>query len=134
MFSAILFAVSVVALAQFTLYYWRAIIAAVAAQPIPNEVLEAAHLREATLCGADFERLTSLLNLTPELKRNRARLGLVPAYFKTVGKISEVFGSLSPTVASWSEHERIVCARFAAVQVGRRLEENFAQAASMRSC
>lgn len=134
MFSAILFTVSVVALAQFGVYYWRAVLAGVAAQPIRAEILEAAQVRESQICGADFEKLASLLILTPELKRSRGGLGLVPAYFKMVGKLSELFGQISPSLASWSEQERVLCARYAAVQVGLRLEANLAQAASIRSC
>jgi hypothetical protein len=134
MFSAMLFAISIVALAQFALYYWRAILSGVAALPIPGEILEAVQVEESNLCGADFEKLASLLHLTPELKRSHVGLGFVPAYFKTVGNLSALFGQLSPALASWSEHERALCARYAAVQVGRRLEANLAQAASLRSC
>jgi hypothetical protein len=134
MFSAILFAISIVALAQFALYYWRAVLAGVASQPISREILEAVQVEEADLCGADFDKLASILTLTPELKRGPGGLGLVPAYFKIVGKLSGLFGQLSPALATWSEQERLLCARFAAVQVGRRLEANLAQAASVRSC
>jgi hypothetical protein len=134
MFSAMLLAISIVALAQFALYYWRAVLTGVAAQPISSEILEAARVQESELCGADFEKLASLLTLTPELKSSSVSLGFVPAYFKIVGKISDVFGQVSPALASWSEHERVLCARYAAVQVGRRLEANLAQAASIRSC
>lgn len=134
MFSAMLFAISIVALAQFALYYWRAVVAGVAAQPISQDVLATVQVQESELCGADFQKLASLLTLAPELKRSRVRLGLVPAYFHVVGKLSDLFGRVSPALASWSEHERVLCARYAAVQVGRRLESNLAQAASMRSC
>jgi hypothetical protein len=134
MFSAMLFAISIVALAQFALYYWRAIIAGVAAQPITADVLEAVQTDELVLCGAHFGKLASLLKVTPELKHSRDGLGLVPAYFKIVGKLSDLFGQISPALASWSAHEQALCARYAAVQVGRRLEANLEQAASMRSC
>jgi hypothetical protein len=134
MFSAMLFAISIVALAQFALYYWRAVIAGVAAQPISADVLEAVQSDESSLCGADFGKLASLLTVTPELKHSRGGLGLVPAYFKIVGKLSKLFGQFSPALASWSAHEQALCARYAAVQVGIRLEANLAQAASMRSC
>jgi hypothetical protein len=134
MFSAMLFAISIVALAQFALYYWRAILSGVAAQPIPGEILEAVQVEESSLCGADFEKLASLLHLTPELKRSHVGLGFVPTYFKTVGNLSALFGQLCPALASWSEQERALCARYAAVQVGRRLEANLAQAAAVRSC
>jgi len=134
MFSAMLLAISIVALAQFGLYYWRAVVAGVAAQPVSSEVFEAARVQESTLCGADFEKLAGLLTLTPELKRAGVGLGLVPAYFSIVGKISNWFGQISPALANWTEHEQVLCARYAAVQIGRRLEANLAQAASIRSC
>lgn len=134
MFSAMLFAISIVALGQFALYYWRAVLTGVASQPISRDILEAVQVQESDLSGADFEKLASLLTLTPELKRTRGGLGFVPAYFKIVGSISDTFGKLFPALANWSEHERVLCARFAAVQVGRRLEANLVQAASIRSC
>ena len=134
MFSAILLTVSVVAMAQFALYYWRAVLTGVAAQPIPAQILEAVQVEESNISGADFEKLASLLTFTPELKGHRGGLGFVPVYFKLVDKVSELFGQLSPALASWGEQERVLCARYAAVQVGRRLEANLAQAASIRSC
>jgi hypothetical protein len=134
MFSAILFTVSVVAMAQFALYYWRAVLTGVAAQSIPAQILEAVQVEESNISGADFEKLASLLTFTPELKGHRGGLGFVPVYFKLVDKVSKLFGQLSPALASWGEQERVLCARYAAVQVGRRLEANLAQAASIRSC
>jgi hypothetical protein len=134
MFSAMLFTISIVALAQFALYYWRAVLAGVASQPISREILEAVQVEEPNLCGADFEKLASLLILTPELQASRGGLGFVPAYYKIVGTISALFGQIFPTLVAWSEQERVLCARYAAVQVGHRLEANLAQAASIRSC
>ena len=134
MFSVMLFAISLVALAQFALYYWRAVLTGVAAQPISSEILEAVQVQESSLCGADFEKLASLLTLTPELKSSGGSLGLVPAYYKAIGAAADLFGRISPALASWSEQERVLCARYAAVQIGHRLEANLAQAASIRSC
>ncbi|MGB7496340.1 MAG: hypothetical protein WBQ61_06885 [Candidatus Acidiferrum sp.] len=129
-----LLAISIVALAQFAIYYWRAVLIGVASQPIPNEILEAVHVQETDLSGAHFEKLASLLILTPDLQHRRGSLGLVPLYFRIVGKISDHFGRKFPGLAAWGEQERFLCARFAAVQVGRRLEANLEQAASIRSC
>ena len=61
-------------------------------------------------------------------------LGSVGVYYKVVGKIADVFGQVLPALTTWSEQERMLCARYAAVLVERRLEANLAQAASMRSC
>lgn len=129
-----LFAISIVALAQFALYYWRALVAGEAAQPICSDVLEAIQVQERDLAGADFEKLASLLVFTPELDRRRQGLGLVPVYFRLVGKLSDYFGGLFPGLITWSQHEQVLCARFAAVRVGRRLQANLEQAAAMRSC
>jgi len=134
MFSAMLFAISLVALAQFGLYYWRAVLTGVASHPISSEILEAVQVSETDLCGADFDRLVSLLSLTPELKGSHGNLGFVPAYFKIIGKAAELFGSISPALLGWSERERVLCTRYAAVQIGLRLEANLAQAAAIRSC
>jgi len=125
-----LLAISIVALAQFGLYYWRAVLTGVAAQPISNRVLEAAQLEEPDLRGKDFEKLAGLLALTPELEGHGDSLGPVRAYYAVVGFL----GSLSPAFSAWSEEERVLCARYTAVQVERRLEANLAQAASLRSC
>lgn len=129
-----LFAISMVALMQFGLYYWRAVLTSVAAQPIPTDILEAVQVEESNLTGSDFEKLASVLTLTPELQHSRAHLGFVPLYYKLVSKVSDLFGSLGPALASWSERERLLCARYAAVQIGHRLEANLAQAAAIRSC
>jgi hypothetical protein len=134
MFAAMLFAISIVALAQFALYYWRAVLSGVASQPVSSAVFEAVHVPETQLRGADFEKLASLLDLTPELKGAQGGLGSVNLYYKLVGKISDLFGKLSPALLAWSEQERVLCARYAAVLVERRLEANMAQAASLRSC
>jgi len=134
MFAAMLFAISIVALAQFALYYWRAVLAGVASQPVSSDVFEAVHVPEAELRGSDYEKLASLLELTPELQSAGGGLGSVGVYYKVVGKMAELFGSISPAIGMWSEQERVLCARYAAVLVERRLEANLAQAASLRSC
>lgn len=130
MFAAMLLAISIVALCQFALYYWRAVLTGIAAKPISNRVLEAARLEDPELRGKDFEKLAGLLTLTPELRGRGDHLGLVRAYYAMVGFL----GSLSPAFSAWSEQERVLCARYTAVQVERRLEANLAQAASLRSC
>ena len=130
MFSAMLLAISIVALAQFALYYWRAALTGVASQPISSRVMEAAQLEEPQLRGNDFQKLAELLKLTPRLHGKGNHLGLVQAYYNVVG----FFSSLSPAFSAWCEEERVLCARYVAVQVDRRLEANLAQAASLRSC
>ncbi|HVM74195.1 MAG TPA: hypothetical protein VMT75_01050 [Candidatus Saccharimonadales bacterium] len=129
-----LFAISIVALAQFALYYWRAVLSGVASQPVSSTVFEAVHVPETDLRGSDFEKLAGLLALTPELEGAQGGLGSVGVYYKFIGKIDDLFGKLSPALAAWSEQEQVLCARYAAVLVERRLMANLEQAASLRSC
>ena len=130
MFAAMILAIAIVALFQFAIYYWRAVLTGVASLPVSNQVLEAAHADEGELRGADFRRLASLYDLTPELQGGGSGLGLVSWYFAVVRKA----GKLSPAFLNWGEREMALCARYAAVQIDRRLQANLEQAASMRSC
>jgi hypothetical protein len=134
MFAAMLFAISIVALSQFALYYWRAVLAGVAAQPVSERVLAAARVENGRLAPEHFETLAELHDLTPDLRPNRGGLGLVRLYYRFVEGLDTILGKHVPMLAAWSERERVICARYAAVQVGRRLQANLDLAASLRSC
>src|SRR5258706_5098837 len=134
MFSAMLLAISIVALSQFALYYWRAVLAGVAAQPVSDRVLVAAQVENGRLRPQDFQTLAGLHDLTPDLHLNRSGLGLVRLYYWVIEGLDSFLGQRIPSFAVWSEHERVICARYAAVQVDRRLQANLDLAASLRSC
>jgi hypothetical protein len=134
MFAAMLFTISILALSQFGVYYWRAVLAGVAAQPISDRVLEAARVEDTGLIGSDFEKLAGLHSLTPILDPAESGLGLVHFYYRFVRNVGSVIGAHLPSVAEWAERERVLCARYAAVQIDRRLQSNLALAASLRSC
>src|SRR3989442_6073417 len=79
MFPAILLAVSVVALIQFTVYYWRAIVAGVAAKPLSKLILTGAGLADESVGSSDFQAILNVHGLTPCLKSAQGRLQAVPA-------------------------------------------------------
>jgi hypothetical protein len=134
MLAAMLFAISIVALTQFAAYYWRAMLAGAAAQPVSERVLAAAGVQNGEVTGQDFPALVGLHNLTPELRSGGNGLGLVRAYYSLVDGIASLVGRSLPAVGAWSERELAVCARYAAVQIDRRLQANLELAASLRSC
>jgi len=134
MFAAMLLAISIVALSQFALYYWRAILAGVAAQPVSDRVLAAANLDSGRMKGRDFEKLAGLHELTPELGPGGGGLSLVRAYYRIVAGLGALSAVRMPSVAEWCERERVICARYAAVQIDRRLRVNLALVAALRSC
>ena len=134
MFSALILAISTVALAQFGAFYWRALVVGIAAQPVSGQVLAAANVAAETLRGEDYRPLAQLHQLTPEICAKSFGLGLVPLYFKLIHAIGKLASGRITALADWAESERVLCARYAAVQIDRRLQANLGFAASMRSC
>ena len=134
MLAAMLFAISIVALTQFAAYYWRAMLAGTAAQPVSERVLAAAGAQNGQLTGDDFLALVGLHELTPELRSSGSGLGPVRAYYSLVDAIKSLAGSSMPALNAWTQRELAVCARYAAVQIDRRLQANLALAESLRSC
>jgi len=134
MLSAMLFSIAMVALCQFALYYWRAVLTGVASQRISSRILEAANVEEQLLSGDHFRKLADLYALTPELRGKGGSLGFVGVYYHLLERLGQASARFAPSALRWSEREQLLCARYAAVQIGRRLEANLAQAASLRSC
>jgi len=133
MFSAMLLTISIVALVQFAMYYARSVVAGVAAQPISEEVMAAVSFN-GNLSGRDFGVVAKLHELTPNLQRKSSGIRLARAYFQVIHTIGRLASGRIAAVASWAEEERMLCVRYAAVQVDRRLQSNLALAASIRSC
>jgi hypothetical protein len=71
MFAAMLSAISIMALSQFALYYWRAVLAGAAGQPVSDSILAAAHVGNGHVTGRDFETLVGLHDLTTDLHPGR---------------------------------------------------------------
>lgn len=134
MFAYMLFVISIVALSQFALYYWRAVLAGVAAQPVSDRVLSAAHIANGLPSGEDFQTLSGLHELTPDLRPGHSGMTLVRFYYGVLRNMDSFVGSRMPAIAEWSQRERALCARYAAVLIDRRLQANLALAATLRSC
>src|SRR5436309_15190847 len=105
MFSAMLLAISIVALSQFALYYWRAVLAGVAAQPVSDRVLVAAQVENRSLTPQHFHTLAGLHALTTDLHPNRSGLGPVHLYYRLLASLDALLGKTTPSVAVWSERE-----------------------------
>jgi hypothetical protein len=128
MIAAVLFMVSAVALVQFTLYYWRAIISGVANQPISDRIRTAAGIAAPQIGAQDFRSILSLHDLSPDLRGPNGNFFGVRAYYSMVEKL----GSLIPAMASWANAEMLTCSRYVAVLVDQHLERNVVCAAEVR--
>lgn len=133
MFSLLLLTLSVAAMAQFGLYYWRSLVAGIAAQPVSDRICEAAGLKHQVPAAEDFAALLSLHRLTPDLEGPAGNLTALQVYYSAMAAISNLAKSSVPAAARWASNEMSTCSRYVAVLVGQRLESNLACAAAIRS-
>jgi hypothetical protein len=134
MFAAMLFAISAVAITQFGMYYWRAVLASVASQPISESVLAAISAENRPLEAADFVQFAGLHAITPDLTPRGRGLAMVRFYYLLTRALNMMVGVRVPAVAQWIEQEGTICARYAAVQIDHRLQANMELAGALRSC
>jgi hypothetical protein len=128
MIAAILFTVSIVALVQFGVYYWRALIAGVASKTVSERIRVAAGLSTSSIGAQDFHSILILNDLTPELQGPAGSFMAIRTYYSAIQKL----GKIVPSMANWSTAEMATCARYVAVLMDQHLERNLATAAQMR--
>jgi len=128
MIVAIIFVISVVAFAQFGLYYWRATISGIAAQAISDRIRVAAGITHAAIGAQDFRNIIILKDLSPGLRGPNGNFTAIRTYYAVVQKL----GSIIPAMASWADAEMATCSRYVAVLMDQHLERNMACAAQVR--
>lgn len=128
MIAAILFCVSMIALGQWALYYWRANITTTAARQVSDRVRAAAGVQTPSVSSRDFRAILSVFDLTPDLKGPGRRYPAIRAYYLVVEKI----GRLIPLLTTWAEAEMVMCSRYAAAVLEQRLERNSQCSTQMR--
>lgn len=127
MVAVIIFAVSLVAFAQFGLYYWRAAISAVAAQAISDRIRVASGITH-TIGAQDFRNILILNALSPDLRGPNGNFRAIRVYYSAVEKL----GGIIPGVSQWAEAEMATCSRYVAVLMDQHLQRNIACAAQVR--
>ncbi len=128
MIAAIIMMVSIVALGQFGLYYWRAMISGVASQAISDRIRAAAGISSRPIGAQDFRSVLILNNLSPDLRGPGGSFRVIRTYYAIIERL----GKIVPAMASWSNAEMTTCARYVAVLMDQHLERNIACAAQMR--
>jgi hypothetical protein len=128
MIPAIILMVSVVAFAQFGLYYWRATISGIAAQAISERIRVAAGITHAGISAQDFRNIIILKDLSPGLRGPSGSFAVIRSYYAIVEKL----GSIVLAMASWANAEMATCSRYAAVVMDQHMERNMVCAAQVR--
>jgi hypothetical protein len=133
MLSALLFTISLVALVQFGVYYWRALMLGVATGDVSEEVPRVAGLGGRDFAPGDFEALVELNSLCPGLCPVARKLSLVRVYYTAVSALSSLSRSFSSSLATWANREMMACARYVAVRTSQQIHANTLACADLRS-
>jgi hypothetical protein len=128
MIAVVILVVSVVAFAQFWVYYWRATMTGIAAQAISDTIRVAAGITDKTISGQDFRNILILKDLSPSLRGPGGSMFAIRMYFQAIEKM----GKMVPAMASWANTEMATCSRYVAVRMDQHLQRNILCAAQVR--
>jgi hypothetical protein len=128
MIAVVILIVSVVAFAQFWIYYWRATISGIAAQAISDRIRVAAGITHESITAQDFRSILILKDLSPTLRGPSGSMLTIRMYYNAIEKM----GKMVPAMAGWANTEMATCSRYLAVQMDRHLQRNILCAAQVR--
>jgi len=129
MISLLMLIAALVGLVQFSVSYWRSMLASTAAQPLSERFCTAVGLEAGKPSASDFSDILSVHRLTPGLDNRPSHLRRLQAYYSAMTALGKL-----PALNKWAQSEMTTCARYLAVIVDQRLSNNLACAAEMRSC
>lgn len=133
MLGVLILAFSIAALGQFVVFYARAVLASVAAQPLAGYVQQIEGFPHRPLQAEDFPHLVQLQRICPQVGPEARGLRLAGAYYRMLSAVKRAVNGFVPGLHGWAEREQTLCARFAAVLLDQRLARTAAAAAEMRS-
>ena len=120
MFAAIIFCVSVVATCHCCIYYWRALMLTVAAQPVSDRLRAVVAPDGTTGNATDFRMLVNLNEIAPSLSGSGNHLRIIRAYWFVLDHTQRII----PSAARWCEMEMTTCARYVEVLFDQNLQRN----------
>ena len=140
MLPAIIFVTAIVAMTRFSVWYWRALIATVAAQPVSDRLRNLIPVDAGVARPQDFDLACAFYHLCPAVEsdspassRSHRRLTSVRLYFRILARLRVLGGFILPALSSWADEEMETCSRYAAVLVDQRLNSNLEAIARVHS-
>ncbi|MGH9789920.1 MAG: hypothetical protein ACRD5W_01810 [Candidatus Acidiferrales bacterium] len=116
--AALILVLSLAALGQFAVFYWRALLMSTAADPISGSVQNHAGCPGQEFGAEHFHALLDLRELCPDLNEAREHWRGVRVYYGLLGLLRR---APIAAVSQWAGSEQAVCSRYAAVLIDRRL-------------
>ena len=121
MIISLILVVSLVALAQFGVFYWRATIAVTASTPVSDRLRTAAGIATEHATASDFDSLLKLTEICPALSADAKGIRSVRLYYSMLSFLSKLLG---PGLGGWAVAEMSTCARYLAARLDERITNN----------
>jgi hypothetical protein len=134
MFAALIFVLSGAMLAQFTAFFWRANMLAVAAQPISQRLRSAELSFPNALNQNGFSTIAAMSQICPNMgSRAPAKLWQVRSYYRAMRSLAYLCKAALPQASAWARREMASCTQYVAVSMDLRLRSNQDFVAELRS-
>jgi hypothetical protein len=134
MIAGLILFLSLAVLAEFSIAHWRSMWLAVAAQPLSVSLTAATGIAEGAIGADDFDRLVSTSQqLCPAGAEGGAWLKQVRIYYRAVRALDAISSAKLPALSAWTKRELVLCSRYAAVVLDRRINANLAFASDAQS-
>ncbi|HUK51929.1 MAG TPA: hypothetical protein VL099_01415 [Candidatus Binatia bacterium] len=133
MFAAFILVLSMAALGQFVVFYYRAILVSVAAYPLTGYVQQVQGFPDRPLRSDDFAVLLQLQEICPQVGPDARSLRIARVYFQLLTAAKRAINGFVPMMHTWMDREQTLCTQFAAVLLDQRLARTAAEAAQVRS-
>ncbi|MHB8412271.1 MAG: hypothetical protein ACYDDI_10045 [Candidatus Acidiferrales bacterium] len=133
MLAALILVISGAMLTQFVVFFWRANMLAVAAQPI-SERLHAAELSFSSALNQNgFSTITAMSEICPSMGTFSFRLWPVRCYHSAMSSLAYLCNTALPQGSAWARREMAACTQYVAVSMDLRLKSNQEFLAELRS-
>jgi len=134
MISALILAVSAMALVHFAVAQWRAIWISAANQSVSDALQSETGLDADTVRETDFPRLVCLYaEVCPNKKTSAPWLREIATYYRAISALHAISQKVLPSLSKWAESEMKTCSRYVAVVIDQHLSLSMDRLAAVRS-
>lgn len=134
MFAALIFVLSGAMLAQFVVFFWRASMLAVGAQPVSDLLRSAESSFSNALNQNGFSTIMAMNQICPDMgSHSPAKLWQVRCYHRAMRSVAYLCKAVVPQASAWARREMASCTKYVAVSMDLRLQSNQDFVAELRS-
>ena len=133
MLAALILVISGTMLTQFVVFFWRANMLAIAAQPISDRLHSAELSFPNALSQNGFSTITALSEICPSMGAPNFKLWPVRCYHRAMSSLAYLCNAILPQGSAWALQEMAACTQYVAVSMDLRLKSNQEFLAELRS-